>query len=259
MNPWLERPGLWRSIHTRLIVALADDLNTRLRPDHQAEVEESIFLATLDRSDLLGLPDVTVRTVAEAPAIYAAAGMGRPVVVELPYQHEIIHRWLAIRDIPANEVVAVVEILSPVNKRPGEGRDKYEARRNRTLQSSAHLIEIDLLRAGPAMPARWPGESPRGDYRILVSRARLRPRAELYPFDLRDSVPLFHLPLRTGADEPVIDVGRLLRELYDRANYDLSIDYARDPDPPLDAEALAWARQMLKEKERPGRVAPLGG
>ena len=253
MNPWLERPNLWGSIHARLVVALADDLNPRLRPTYQAEVEEMVYVVTTDNSESLGRPDVSVRSVSEAQAVYAVPPLARPVIVETPQREEIKHRWLEIRDLPAKEVITVVEILSPVNKRPGEGREKYEEKRNNALASRAHLVEIDLLRAYGPMPVRWPGESQPGenqpgDYRLLVSRVGQRPRAELYPFTVRDPVPLFRLPLRADDDEPMINLGLLLQAMYARANYDLTIDYGLDPDPPLSPEDAAWAKEQLKLK-----------
>lgn len=244
MNPWLERPGLWSSIHARLIVALADDLNQRLPPHYQAEIEEIVYVATIHSSDILGRPDIAVRTLSESPATYALAPAALPVVVEVPHREEITHRWLEVRAVPSGEVVAVVELLSPVNKRPGEGRAKFEDKRNNVLASPSHLVEIDLLRDGPPMPVRWRDEQIPGHYRILVSRAPERPRAELYPFNLRDPIPGFLFPLRAGDVEPIIDLNRLLRELYVRARYAQLLDYARDPDPPLSADDLAWAREQ---------------
>ena len=35
-------------------------------------------------------------------------------------------------------------------------------------------------------------------YRILISRASSRPEAELYPFNLREPIPIFPLPLQSG-------------------------------------------------------------
>ncbi len=246
MNPWLERPGLWQSVHTRLIVALSDDLNSRLRPAYQAEIEEMIYLVTTDTNEGLGRPDISVHSVSEVKTEYAGRSLARPIIGETPHREEIKHRRLEIRDLPTQEVITVVEFLSPVNKRPGEGRAKYEEKRDEVLASPAHLVEIDLLRAHPPMPVRWPAESHPGDYGILVSRAGYRPRAELYPFNVRDPVPLFRLPLRPDDDEPVVDLGLILREMYERANYDLRIDYTRTPDPPLSAEGLAWAREWVK-------------
>ena len=68
-------------------------------------------------------------------------------------------------------------------------------------------------------------------YRILVSRSNRRPQADLYGFNVRESIPTFSLPLRVGNEEPLVDVGKLLHDLYDRAGYDLSVDYRRDPVP----------------------------
>jgi hypothetical protein len=53
----------------------------------------------------------------------------------------------------------------------------------------------------------------------------------------------------------VVDVGRLLHELYDRAGYDLSVDYRQDPVPPLEGEYAAWAAELLapwRQGEQPG-------
>ena len=52
------------------------------------------------------------------------------------------------------ELVTAIEILSPVNKRPGrEAHDEYLRKRRELLRSAAHLIEIDLLRGGAAAAA----------------------------------------------------------------------------------------------------------
>src|SRR4029077_19013850 len=56
--------------------------------------------------------------------------------------------FVEIRDRRNRELVTVVELLSPSNKRPGSDRDQYLAKREQILGSSAHLGEIDLLRGG---------------------------------------------------------------------------------------------------------------
>ena len=66
------------------------------------------------------------------------------------------------------EVVTIVEVLSPANKRAGRGRDAYLQKRERVLGSSTHLVEIDLLRTGEPMPMA--GALRDLDYRIVVSR-----------------------------------------------------------------------------------------
>ena len=85
-------------------------------------------------------------------------------------------------------------------------------------------------------------------YRILVSRRDCRPSADLYAFNLQDAIPAFPLPLQGGDPEPVIDLQALLSDIYDRAAYDLKLDYTVSPVPPLSSTDTAWANALLKEK-----------
>jgi hypothetical protein len=80
---------------------------------------------------------------------------------------------------------------------------------------------------------------------LLVSRGWRRPKAEVIAFGVRDLLPAFSVPLRRDEDEPRIDLSRVLRALYDRASYDLRIDYRRPPVPPLGADDTVWAATRL--------------
>ena len=90
-------------------------------------------------------------------------------------------------------------------------------------KSANHLVEIDRLRTGNFMRM---AQAIRSHYRILVSRANLRPEAELYPFNLRESIPQFLLPLQSGNEEPVVSLSEVLGEVYQEAALDLAIDYS---------------------------------
>jgi hypothetical protein len=138
-------------------------------------------------------------------------------------------------------VITVVEILSPTNKRPGEGREQYLSKRAKVLSSTSHLVEIDLLRGGEPMPMKHGLVS---DYRVLVSRVEQRSTAELYPFNLRDRFPCFLFPLRTGDVEPVVDLNTLMDGVYQAAALDLAIDYQQQPVPILSQEDFAWMRSL---------------
>src|SRR6202011_1559181 len=100
--------------------------------------------------------------------------------------------FLEVRDRQGRELVAVIELLSPSNKRPGEDREQYLAKRRELLRSPAHLVEIDLLRGGPPMPLE---DRPVCDYSVLVSRAERRPVAAFWPLRLRDRLPVIPIPL----------------------------------------------------------------
>ena len=82
-------------------------------------------------------------------------------------------------------------------------------------------------------------------YRILVSRGDHRPNATLYAFGVRQAIPLFPLPLKPADHEPRVDMGQLLHDLYDRASYDLRLDYREEAVPPLAGEDAAWADALL--------------
>jgi len=56
------------------------------------------------------------------------------------------HTFLEIRDCDNRQLVTVLELLSPSNKRPGPDREQYLAKRQQLLASSVHLVELDLLR-----------------------------------------------------------------------------------------------------------------
>jgi hypothetical protein len=154
--------------------------------------------------------------------------------------------YLEVRETGTDYVVTVLECLSPTNKRPGRGRRIYEDKRVDVLASRTHLVEIDLIRAGEPMPIMGNGRA--SDYRILVSRGDCRPNATLYAFGVHQPIPTFPLPLKPGDQEPTVDLGSLLHNLYDQASYDLRLDYTGAPDPPLSPAAAAWADQLLRQK-----------
>lgn len=114
------------------------------------------------------------------------------------------------------------------------------------MGSSTHLVKIDLLRSWQHLPFENGIES---DYRILISRANHRPNAELYAFNIQDNIPKFPIPLKSQDVEPVIDLHELLEGIYDRASYDLRIDYNQEPTPPFSEKDAIWANKLLREKE----------
>lgn len=165
---------------------------------------------------------------------------------------KVVERYLEVRDMGSGDVVTVIELLSHSNKASREGRAQYERKRLAVLASLTHWIEIDLLRAGDPMPMRVTGNGSRTDYRILVSRSHLRPLADVYRFGVRDAIPDIPVPLRNGEPEPILPINQILHELYDRAGYDLAIDYSQPPVPPLAADDADWAVLLLAQHTTAG-------
>jgi hypothetical protein len=246
MDPYLEQPESWQGFHNSLIAALALDLAPRLRPRYYVATEARTYLCAPDRSTFIGRPDLDVigPAIQEPPVTWTTAPRAGAVRVELPIPDEVREAYLEIRQV-GGDVVTVLEILSPTNKHPGEGRRQYEQKRLAIFGSLTNLVEIDLLRAGAPM-LMW-GNGHGSHYRILVSRARQRPSGDLYLFSVRQPIPDFSLPLQPGDNEPVVELNRIIHDLYERAGYDLRINYRGAATPPLEGEDAVWADEMLRE------------
>jgi hypothetical protein len=250
MDPYLERAGVWEEVHTRLIVAIADALGPQVRPKYRVGVEQRTYLAVLtpDEYELVGKPDVLVavpRCQAQPVHTAATAAGIAPRVAQLPMPEELVERHLVVRDVVTGEVITVIELLSPTNKLTRAGRRQYARKRQQVLGSATHFIEIDLLRAGEPFPFRVQDDV-QSDYRIIVSRAPDCPRAAVYLFTIRDPIPDIPVPLQPGDAEPSVALNRLVHDVYDRAGYDLTLDYQQAPPPPqMRAQDVQWMQQLL--------------
>ena len=221
-----------------MIVAIADALDEFLSREYRVAVEKRVYLAQNDYAVRIGIPDVTVTGAGRPPTIsVSTTAVAEPLTVEVPLLEEVQERYLEIRDGGTGKVITTIELLSPKNKRAGEGRNAYLKKRQQVLGSASHLIEIDLLRSGLPMPVIGEVAS---YYRILISRSDQRPKAQLYAFNLRQPIPSFAIPLRLGESEPVIDLQPLLHRVYDRARFELVIDM-KSPKPEAEQWGLAVA------------------
>lgn len=247
MDPYLEHPSAWPNVHHRLITAIADYLAPQLLPKYQVLVEERIYQVENQDSILIGVPDVLVqqlRSDVETTAVATASPSIEPLSVTLTIPETVRQGYLEVREIATGQVVTVVEVLSPVNKRVGKGRVDYENKRAMILSSFSNFVEIDLLRQGQLMPIQE--NLARSHYRILVSPYEKRPQADLYCFNLQDSIPHFPLPLRSGDQLPLIDLRELLNGIYDRSGYGFVIDYSQPAVPPLADSDAAWVKAWMQ-------------
>ncbi len=246
MNPYLQHPDLWPDVHNRLIASIGDHLVPILRPRYYVALEERTYLDQPTDLVFVGRPDVALVSSGKGGS-EASPKPGKPVKaieVATPMADQRRETYLEVRTVGEGDVVTVVELLSPSNKRPGAGRRLYMEKRLLVLATQTNLVEIDLLRAGERMPTLGPAVD--SDYRILISRGPGRPRADLVPFGVRDPIPSFSLPLRPGEAEPLVELGPLVTALHDRAGYDLRIDYRRPPEPPLEGPDASWADEILR-------------
>lgn len=244
MNPFLENPGIWHGFHQRLVTAIADELTALLRPNYIVLLEEQIYLHELSEESrsLAGRADVALAERLGGASQAASATPEVPLVGRLVEALEEEHLgYVEIRDRFSRELVTVIELLSPANKRPGPDREQYLSKRRRLLRSTAHLVELDLLRAWPRMPVE---KLPICDYLILVSRAEKRPHVELWPLGMRTPLPDVPVPLHSPATV-VLELQSLVHDVYDAGGYE---DYLYETaiEPPLSPADAAWASEVVK-------------
>ncbi len=248
MDPYLEAPDLWPDVHASLAFAIRDQIQPRLSPRYTAALIPYIAFEAIEIAPVrLAVPDVGILErdlpgpVGAATAI-APAPLTGIVAMEAPTRYQRIE----IRAVGGDTLVTVIELLSPVNKRPGaEGADAYDRKRREILRSDAHLLEIDLLRPGrrPALTTPLP-DAP---YFIFLSRIERRPLVEIWPLSLREPLPVVPVPLRSPDADVPLALAEALHHAYTSARYDLRIDYRHAPPPPtLSPDDAAWLDAQLR-------------
>ena len=249
MDPWLEHPAIWPDVHNSLIAASRDELVPRIAPKYYVGLEQRVY--ALEPSELIfvGRPDIVMGRPAAVNIAYEPIEADEPTTVgvldvEVPTRDKLQEWYLEIHEVETGTLVTALEILSPTNKIHAEGRAEYVKKRKRILDSMTSLVEIDLLRAGSPMPLEH--RPPRSHYRILVRRGPMYRKAKLYPFSVRQAIPPVPIPLLPEDAEPELDLGAVLHALYDRARFDLRLNYAKPPVPSLSEGDTAWARSILK-------------
>ena len=247
MDPYLEQQVIWHDFHERFLPAAAAFLAAQVLPRYIVLIDEHIYLHD-ERPEGYSVAVRPDLTVAGGPGSRELAGgavgvLEAPTEVVLPEFDAERESFLEVLDRVSREVIAVVELLSPTNKQPGENRRRYLAKRAELLNSSVHLVEIDLLRCPRPMPA---DQRPACTYSVLVSRAGQRPQAGFWPLGLRDPLPTVPVPLRNGEPDARLNLRDVIDRVYDESGYRYFL-YSHDPDPPLDGDDDAWARSLLPQ------------
>ena len=247
MDPYLENPQLWPGVHSRLVVYLADQLEPLLRPRYVSSVQERVYVEGPDREVI---PDVWVKRSQQPGAgrMLALAETDEPVVVRVP-ELEVHESYIEILDLHSGQnVVTVIEVVSPSNKFPGPGRQSYVAKQQQVRGSTTHLVEIDLLRTGRHVAAvpEWVARG-RGpyDYLVCVNRAAgRRDLFDLYPRTLHERLPRIRVPLAEGDPDVPLDIQAAVAQVHESGQYQARIDYQAPCQPPLEERDRAWAGQL---------------
>ena len=127
----LEYPELWRERHNLLISEIFRFLSPQLRPKYLVSLDVRIYETADDDLSVICIPHVTVmqpQTATETTAsnIAVAPPTTQPLTVIISMPYTVREGYLEIRERETKELITVIEILSPPNKRTGKGRQMYE-------------------------------------------------------------------------------------------------------------------------------------
>lgn len=249
MNPFFERAC--SSFHAKLIGFIDDAIGESLPADLITRPEERIVIDESDppasyRADVAIAEDKWKADL--SPAWQSAVTRGGTAALEpqLVLVEEHPERWIEIRTADGT-LVTVIELLSPTNKQGGW--EAYRSKQRQILESTANLVEIDLLRAGRhvlAVPqAKIRERAPGTCYHICVSRACKPFTREVYSCPFREPMPIFRIPLRETDDDLVLNLQPLIDRCYTAGRYYLSrFDDALDP--PFEGEEAQWIEARLQ-------------
>lgn len=248
MDPYLEG-NLWSGVHHELAIAVKHQLTPLLLPNYYPFTDR-YFVTEDDEVAIVEEkinPDVSIvqeqrsrgRTLSK---VQESRG---PVILELPEPLPIPHYRVSIRDVDKRRLVAVIEFLSPTNKR-GKGREQYLPKREKILRSTVHLVEVDLLRQGQRLPVK--GRLPPGAYFAVVSRAQERPKIKVWPINLDEPLPTIPIPLRKKKEGVSLDLQAAFTSVFDQGSYAAIIQYQGAPEVVLPEKDDVWTDQLLRAK-----------
>lgn len=251
MDPYLEQPAFWSELHGNLIFRIQEALNPVLPISYVATVEPRIEVGYWDLEDSRFFrPDVVIEQ--ETPmAVSPASGVAvvfTPLELDTIVREEIEVFRVRVIHRESNRLVTAIEILSPINKRPGnKAYDEYVRKREDLLDTSAHLLEIDLLRKGRRVPMFH--RLPDAAYFIILGRSDRRPTCEVWPLQLADPLPTeVHVPLLRTDPDVTFDLAAIFQAAYEAGRFGDRIDYSADPPEPLSDAQRAWVSELLAEK-----------
>jgi hypothetical protein len=253
MDPFLEDPEIWPGFHAKLAVEIQRQLNPNIGPKYYADVEVQSTLNSVDIETGSGnpiRPDVSIFEpfdVAVSNSTGGATTLAEPApIVRTAVVNERLYR-VRVFLTRTSQLVTSIEILSPANKRPySQTLIQYRAKRVQLLNSSAHLVELDLLRGGERPGPEVYDDPIDCDYIVLVNRANIARLSAIWPIDIGKPFAPVPIPLLPPDDDVSLDLNKAVITVYAESGYDWRIRYKRPiPYPPLRPISTIVAEQLI--------------
>lgn len=249
MDPYLEAPERWADFHHALAERIKAALNGMLGESYFARVEvRTVWYDGGEGGVQVGYPDVAI--LRDAAAIYTVIPTRTdspvaPIRRPIPLPQRVRLHSVRVYGNPDRQLVTAIEILSPVNK-TGSGLEKYQRKRVAIFSLGVNLVEIDLLRGGER-PGSEVCEPPLDtDYILLVNRPEDEATriSDIWPVALNEPLPIIPIPLRMPDSDLLLDLGQVVRQVYQEGAYGREIDYRHPvPAPRLRPAMQEWLEQ----------------
>ena len=253
MDPYIESQRNWSDFHADLGTEIRARLNAHIQPDYYATAVTYIAYDVIEiarKDSYTAVPDVgvwragnngpTTSGVAVLDVVIDPPQAQSQVTLEAPFRLSNVE----VRQAGTDRLVTAIEILSPINKRTGREREKYLRKRRELFLSEVHVMEIDLLRGGQRSALETP--PPPAPYYVTLGRANQRPTIDVWAIQLDTRLPVVPIPLLAPDPDIALDLGAVVRAVYERGAYATRLDYREPvPSPALDAKQLAWVDTLL--------------
>jgi hypothetical protein len=257
MDPYLEHPAIFPGLHNMFIAVMSECLQAALPPPYFAEIGERVWVEVSQR---FIEPDASVilnepRSGAIATRVATAETPHRPIVVTVPHdeRHEPFVEIRVAGD-HGERLVTAIGLLSPSNKTPGErGREHYLKKQRELIESTTHLVEIDLLRGGTHTTAvpfdLLTAKVGVVDYHVSIHRFDRFEDYLVYPIALNERLPEIAIPLLPGDPEVSIDLQVVFDRSYDTGPYHRRIAYTETAlVSALTRDQAEWAGRLIRER-----------
>lgn len=246
MDPYLE--SLWPEVLARLIVYAANQINSQLPEDLQANIEGNLAVTQNDERSAIR-PDVHVFYDSSfTPSTFLsesinAAVTAEPLVLQRapnPSRHiEIVNK--------EGRVVTAIEFISPWNKVGNRAKESYTRKQLNYIDAGVNLVEIDLVRQGSyilAAPLADVAREQRAPYLICVYRSAKPDQFELYRAMLQEPLPNIPVPLRYRERDAVLQLQPLIDQCYQDGRY-YRLNYQGKPRGKFSDTLMQWIDERL--------------
>lgn len=247
VNPFLEAQHRWSEFHPKFVNVWQEQLLENLPDGYDARLNEHVYLVNADdESSRVVIPDVAMDRTSQTggaatESISDVYGGVATATLTAPPPWEVTEVFIEILQFPERELVAILELLSPTNR--GSHYIQYKSKRNATLQSATHLVELDLLVLGRKLPMQ--GQLPEGPFHSYVSRSEGPREFTVAGWGLRQRMPRIPIPLAGPNEEIVSDLQSVFDTAWKRGRYEKAIDYTKPLDLPLSDDDRQWVAEQL--------------